>query len=160
MQALISDLQAELAARDAAAAAIVPLPSLSLPAIALCTSVTGFGTYEPLAPSFVAGKRHKAILYVEVDDFRTEMSADGWWETRLYFEATLLDSSGRPVLEIPSTNLVDRCRQRRRDFFISCDFTLPGGAKAGQYVLEVRVRDELSGLIAKRRLEISRDDGV
>ena len=41
--------------------------------------------------------------------------------------------------------IVDRCRRRRKDFFIAQRIALPPTLSAGDYVLKVLVEDKLTG---------------
>src|SRR5690606_33459419 len=126
---------------------------LTLPEIALCSSVTGFGAYEALPLQFPAGQQRRTILYVEVDHFASRESGGGW-ETTLTLSAVLYDPEGRPVMTMPEAQIVDRSRRKRRDFFISGYLDLPATPEAGEYVLKVSVRDDLSQRIAEQSLKV------
>ena len=127
---------------------------LTLPEIVLCSSVTGFGAYESLAPQFPTGQPRRTILYVEVDHFASRASGGGGWETNMTLSAVLYDPEGRPVMTMPETQIVDHSRRKRRDFFISGYLDLPAAAEAGEYVLKVSVRDDLSQRIAEQSLKV------
>ena len=97
---------------------------------------------------------HLTILYVEVDHFSSRLAAEGIWETRLTLAATLYDAGGQPVMTLPAAPATDRCRQRRRDFFMRSRLTRPASVRAGEHVLKVTVTDEQSGRIAEQSLTI------
>ena len=163
--AIIEAVRDELGAfRQAAAGIVAALPErapaapaesrLTLTALALCTEVAGYGVYEPITPRFAAGRRRKVILYVEVDAFRTQQAVDGRWETRLVLGADLIDPRGTSALSVPESPVVDLSRQRRRDFFICAEVTIPGSLRPGRHTLVVTVKDELTGQTADRRMEL------
>jgi hypothetical protein len=111
---------------------------LAVPTLALCRSVTQFGVYEPFEPArFTAGKETPLVIYCEVDHFRSAPAIDGRWETKLTYEAVLYNDgqAGVAVINKKPTPIVDRCRNRRRDFFLADRMTLPANLPVGQYVL-------------------------
>ena len=114
---------------------------------ALCTSVAGFGRYEPFAKNeFVAGSAQQAIVYTEVDRFgyREFAGADG--EPRyevelsqrleLYHVADDLNTWNRAAEVISETS-----RNKVRDFYLINQITLPRTLGPGSYHLKVVMRD-------------------
>lgn len=130
---------------------------LSLPTLALCRSVQQFGVYDPFdPPRFTAGKATPVVIYCEVDHFRSNASADGGWETTLSYEAVLYSDSEAavPVITKKPTQIVDRCRNRRRDFFLADRMTLPANLPVGKYVLKVTVIDQLANRVAEKTVPV------
>ncbi|MEA2736096.1 MAG: hypothetical protein QOE14_2547 [Humisphaera sp.] len=131
---------------------------LSLPTLALCRSVQQFGIYDPIEPSrFTVGKETPVVVYCEVDHFRSTAAPDGRWETKLSYEAVLYSDgqSAVPVISKKPAQIVDRCRNRRRDFFLADRMTIPANLPAGKYVLKVTVIDQLANLVAEKSLAVS-----
>lgn len=129
---------------------------LNIPAMALCKSVGGFGTYEPMdPPRFIANKEHEAILYCEVENFAcTSIAEKKLWETRLSQEATLYTESGMPVWVDKSGKVVDMSRTRRHDFFIVKRIKFPSSITLGRYLLKVTVEDQEAKRVAEQTIPI------
>ncbi|HYO08120.1 MAG TPA: hypothetical protein VER17_04045 [Tepidisphaeraceae bacterium] len=130
---------------------------MSIPTLALCRSVTQFGVYDPFdPPRFTAGKETPVIIYCELDNFLSRPASDGRWETRLSYEAVLYTDgdAGVSVISKKPTRIVDRCRNRRRDFFLADRMTLPGTLPVGRYLLKVTVIDQTANHVAERTLPI------
>ena len=130
---------------------------LALPTLALCRSVQQFGVYDPHEPArFTAGKETPVVVYCEVDHFRSNPSGDGGWETKLTYEAVLYSDSQAavPIINKKPTQIVDRCRNRRRDFFLADRMTLPANLPVGKYVLKVTVIDQLANRVAEKTVPV------
>jgi hypothetical protein len=130
---------------------------LSLPTLVLCRSVQQFGVYDPIdPPRFTAGKETPVVVYCEVDHFRSTPSDDGAWETKLTYEAVLYNDAENavPVISKKATPIVDRCRNRRRDFFLADRMTIPANLPVGKYVLKVTVIDQLANLVAEKSVPV------
>ena len=130
---------------------------LSLPTLALCRSAQQFGVYDPIdPPRFAAGKETPVVVYCEVDHFRSTPSDDGAFETKLTYEATLYSDTENAVAVInkKATPIVDRCRNRRRDFFLADRLTIPANLPVGKYVLKVTVIDQLANLVAEKSVPV------
>ncbi len=123
----------------------------------LCESVDHFGLYEPLAPGALqAGKNLAAIVYCEVENFRSKQTAGGMWETKLKYELAMYSevAPGKAVFSKPATPVVDQCRSKRRDFFIADKITLPKKLTAGKYVMKVTLTDELGKRVGEASLGV------
>ncbi len=83
------------------------LADLSIPTIALCTRVVGFGSYEPLDGRFIAGEPNKAIVYCEVANVASTQNDQGWWESKLSQETVLYTEDGQRVW-VASARIVRR----------------------------------------------------
>jgi hypothetical protein len=130
---------------------------LSLPTLTLCRSVERFGVYDPIEPArFTAGRATPVVVYCEVDHFRSNPAEHGGWETKLTYEAVLYSDAEAAVAVINKkpTQIVDRCRNRRRDFFLADRMTIPANLPVGRYVLKVTVIDQLANLVAEKTVPV------
>ena len=110
----------------------------------LCRSVAGYGVYEPMGShNFLSGQVNRAIIYVEVEDFAAAPVGDDQHEVKLVQELVLYkESDGLAVWRHEPTQIVDRSRNRRRDFYIVQMISLPARLSEGRYRLKIRVNDE------------------
>jgi hypothetical protein len=121
---------------------------LSLPTVALCKRVVGYGNYDPINPaSFPAGQANPMIVYCEVANFASQMNDQQLWETRLRQEVTLFTETGLPVWHEKSREVVDDCRNRRHDFFVYDLVKLPANLSIGRYVLKITVEDRTANRV-------------
>ncbi len=111
-----------------------------------CRSVTNYGIYEEMPrDSFVTGQRVQTIVYSEIDNLSSEVGADGMHRTVLGTHLEVLTVNGETVWQDEQPEIVDRCKRKRRDFFVAQRVTLPATLPAGDYILKVFVEDKLSG---------------
>lgn len=129
---------------------------LAVPTVALCTRVTSFGVYDPIEPArFVAGKEHPIIVYCEVENFLSQLTDQGRYETRLDQDVVLYtESSGMPVWSLKRSECVDLSHRRHHDFFMVRKTALPASLTIGSYLLKVTVEDEHAKHIAENTLPI------
>lgn len=122
---------------------------LSVPKVILCKSTEGFGVYEPFSPTeFPAGRRQEVLIYIEVDNFSSEITPKGFSRTLLTLRPSLLNKkTGEEVWSTTYENIEDLSRGRRRDFFLAVSQTIPASLSPGDYVLKVEVEDVLVGKI-------------
>lgn len=127
---------------------------LHIPAIALCTSVTTFGVYEPMEPaSFHSGPNNTAVLYCEVANFSSQLNGKRQWETRLKHEAVIYTETGLDVWQDKSDTVTDQSRNRRHDFYVVKKLRLPN-LPVGRYLLKVTVTDLQMNRIAESTVPI------
>ena len=123
---------------------------LGVPAVRLCRKVDGFGAYVPIEPAqFTAGGDGRMLVYAEVQNFASELDADGHWQTRLRHAMTLYEETGKRVASAPDQAVTDASRSRRRDFYTVARYQLPATLPPGRYILKVRIRDEQSDQVAE-----------
>jgi hypothetical protein len=128
---------------------------LSVPVLALCRKVEGFGRYDAFdPPRFVAGKPQQAIIYCEVDNFASQLNDGKMWETRLSMEGVLYTEGGLPVWNVKTDTLTDLARNRRRDFFLVKVITLSEQLTIGRYLLKVTIVDQQSNRVAEASIPI------
>ena len=128
--------------------AIIGEQPVSLRTVKLCERVRGFGVFEELATdTFLAGREHPMVIYVEVDHFKSVRGETGnSHQVKLSQELVLYnESDGLAVWQQPEEQIVDESRNKRRDFFIVQPTRLPSRLGVGKYVLKVRVRDLQGG---------------
>jgi hypothetical protein len=128
------------------------LADLTIPTLALCQEVRGFGNYTPFdgdPPHFAAGVDHPMILYCEVQNFSSQLNQNKMWQTELVQDAVLYTEGGMSVWNDRSRPINDTARGRRQDFFIVQKMTLPSTLPMGKYLLKVSIEDKQSHHVAE-----------
>jgi hypothetical protein len=121
---------------------------LQVPKVLLCTKIEAFGMYEPIEPSqFAAGKKNPVLVYIEVDNFKSEKTSSGLFRTLLTVRPSLLNKTGEELWSNSYDNIEDLSRQRRHDFFLTVNEVLPASLTPGEYTLKIEVEDVLAGKI-------------
>ena len=128
---------------------------LTLPTVTLCHTVTGFGDYREMQPTFQVGRVQPVVLYVELDNFESIETDDGQFETKLSLTAVLYDPDGRPVFSLPESPVVDRNRRQRRDFYLCGPLKLPATIRPGDHTLKVTVKDEHGDRVAQQSIKLA-----
>jgi hypothetical protein len=120
---------------------------LTIPRVALCSGIEGFGRYEPIeSAQFPAGQPRRVLVYIEVDNFSSEQTASGMFRTLFTVRYSLLDPQGKELFSQKDENIEDLARQRRRDFYLTIGpLAIPQTLAPGDYVLRVEVEDVLAG---------------
>lgn len=114
--------------------------------LAFCSKVTTFGVYDEMKEAdFVAGRSIATILYSELRNFRSQLNAAGLYETKLKTRVEVFSSAGESIWSREEPEILDTCRNRRRDFFIAQRLNLPPTLPAGDYVLKAFVEDVNAG---------------
>lgn len=129
---------------------------LSIRTAKLCTRVNGYGIYDEFESTrFVAGRERPAIVYIELDDYETERDGDGQHVVRLRQEIVLYNASdGLAVWRVNPTEIVDRSRNQRRDFFLVQVVRLPATLNVGRYLLKVTITDEVGQAVDEKTIPI------
>jgi hypothetical protein len=129
---------------------------VSIPRIVLVTKVASYGDYEEISPlRFAAGSDIHAYVYTEVANFRSEPIEGDRLRTLLSERVQVFDSSGKVMWEHQESNIEDRVRTPRRDFFIPFPMKLPATLAPGEYVLKVTIEDRIGGTTDQQRLSFS-----
>ncbi len=126
---------------------------LKLKNVTFCHHIVSFGDYERFsADQFTPGQ--PLLLYSEVENFFSTRTETDRYRTLLQSQIEVYDNSNmqRPVVTIPFDPSEDICRNHRRDFFHSYEFTVPQDLQPGVYTLVLRVTDQLSQKVATSRL--------
>ena len=117
---------------------------LELHNVAFCHKISGFGNYQRFKrDEFTPGQ--PVLLYAEVADFKSEPTPDGQFRTLMKSTLEVLEvgPTGRLVETLPLSPSEDRCRNQRRDYYHSYEFTIPQSCNAGPHTLQLRVEDQL-----------------
>ncbi len=164
IEALIAIREAHMGdlagAADAAAEPIAQLQNslrqlsdLSIPKLAICSVVSGYGQYTPIEPArFLTGHTNEFVLYAEVQDFVSELRSNGYYHTVFDMTTTILNRAGDTVLKLEDHKIVDRCRNRRRDCFIPRLVRLPATLSPGRYVAKITIIDKLKRRVAENQI--------
>ena len=112
-----------------------------------CHKISSFGNYERFArDEFHAGQQ--VLLYAELKNFRSRLSNDGLFRTRLRSRMEIVpatETSGTPVESRDLGVTEDSCRSQRSDYFHSYRIDIPAGLPSGQYHLQLTIVDEIGG---------------
>ncbi len=130
---------------------------LTIPTVALCKRVTGFGVYDPIqGDRFTAGQETPVIVYCEVENFASQLNDQKLWETKLKLQVVLYEEqSGMEVWRQKEMRPgVDLSRNRRHDFFMAEMINLPASLTLGRYLLKVSVEDLEVNRIAENTVGI------
>jgi hypothetical protein len=128
------------------------LADLTIPTLALCQEVRGFGNYTPFdgdPPHFSAGVEHEVILYCEVQNFSSQLDDNKMWQTELGQDAVLYTEGGMSVWTDKTRSVNDSARNRRQDFFLVQRMSLPATLPMGRYLLKVTIEDKQSHHVAE-----------
>lgn len=118
--------------------------------IALCRRVVTFGVYDVMSDNeFVTGNPIPTIVYSEIRNFQSTVTADGTYQTVFATRIEVLTADGEPVWKREEPEIIDRCRRRRQDFFIAQRITIPATLSPGDYVLKLMVEDKLSSRVSE-----------
>lgn len=135
---------------------------LQIPKALLCTEVRGFGRYSEFPQTnFLAGRRVRALLYVEVDGFAHRkmngvefggLEVEEPWAIDVTQTLELYHSGAGEILawKRPEEIVVETSRNKQRDFYLLTDFELPETLTVGSYQLKVIIKDR----VAKSRAEV------
>lgn len=127
-----------------------------IPRICLVTRVSSFGDYEAITPlRFKAGQPIQAYVYTEVANYHSEPTEDGRLRTLLAEKIEVFSHDGKSVWQRAESNIEDRVRTPRHDFFIPFPIRLPATLPAGEYVLKATIEDRIGGTTDQQRLTFS-----
>lgn len=112
--------------------------------VAFCRQIQYFGNYERFPrDEFRPGQ--EVLLYAEVENFKSEPTADGQYRTLLRSTIEILSPNGELRKQIDFAATEDLCRNYRRDYFHNYQFVIPDRIPLGPHTLKLTVFDELSG---------------
>ena len=142
--------------------------TISVSTVALCSRVEGFGRYTTLpSSSLLAGRKHRAIVYTEVDHFGSRPAAGPEGEAGFSVDLTqdislFHDADGVLAWRRPEQDISDFSRNRRRDFFVVQMIDLPETLSIGAYRLKITMRDRSTNAVAEAivPIEVVADPGV
>ncbi len=126
----------------------------------LCSRVDGYGQFATFEPSvFIAGRRNRVIVYVEVDRFRhAEVTPSsnvygtgaGHYAVELTQRVEIYHKADN-VLAMATPVLADRrvSRNRFRDYYVVTAIDLPQTLTVGQYEVKITMRDRADNSLAQ-----------
>jgi len=112
--------------------------------VTFCRQIVGFGNYEKL-PKGEFSPGQEVLMYADIDNFKSDPTADGQYRTLLRSTIELMSPSGEVRKQIPFPATEDTCSTYRRDYFHNYQFRIPERMPLGPHVLKLTVFDELSG---------------
>lgn len=125
---------------------------------AMVAKVTGFGQYIPLGNGkYQQGKPIRAVIYTEVRRFQHRTIKEGdtakaaaqagdAWAVELTQELQLIhDADGVKAWQHNEQTITETSRNKKHDFYLVENLTLPPTLSIGAYKLKVIVRDKSSG---------------
>jgi hypothetical protein len=120
---------------------------LELRNVAFCNKIENYGRYERFKrDEFTAGQ--PVLLYAEVENFKSESTADGPYRAILKSTIEIFDTSGKLVRSMPFAPNEDLCSSPRRDYYNSYEFSIPQEISLGPHTLKLTVEDQLSQKVA------------
>jgi hypothetical protein len=120
---------------------------LELRNVAFCNKIENYGRYERFKrDEFTAGQ--PVLLYAEVENFKSEPTADGPYRAILKSTIEVFDSAGKRVVSMPFAPNEDLCASPRRDYYNSYEFSIPQQISLGPHTLKLTVEDQLSQKVA------------
>jgi len=133
----------------AATAHLQPSARLELHGLVFCEGIDGFGVYQPFERN-VFRPGQPVLLYGEVRNFQTELSAAGQYRTVLRSTIEILRNGvdGELVERKQFEPTEDISRSPRTDYFHSYKLDLPNDLTPGPHTLRLTLEDQLSGKIA------------
>jgi hypothetical protein len=123
---------------------------LSVPALALCSAVRGFGDYDAMnTDNLPSAQSLRTVVYCQVANFASQLNGQEW-EIRLNMRLTLYsEATGKSVWKMAEKPIVDRCHQRRHDCYCFEFIELPPDLPAGKYVLTATLEDQISNKLTQ-----------
>lgn len=133
-------------------AALIPISELSVPVLAICRSVAGFGLYETIEPAeFRAGQYAEFVLYCEIRNLANRRQNDGTYETHFDVRTVILSRAGDTIQESSAPDVRTRWRDSRHDCFVAPVLGLPATLSPGEYVVKLTIVDKIGGKVAEKR---------
>ncbi len=127
--------------------------NLELRNLAFCTRVEGFGRYQAF-PKTIFYPDQEVLLYVEVENFATTESAEGF-ETELQGSYLITNADGRRLAE--QDFVIDRqsSRNARRDYFVPYRLYMPRAIEPGRYTLTLSMQDLKANKASQAKVEFT-----
>jgi hypothetical protein len=144
---------------DEARGTLAQLATLDVRNLTFVESVDGYGAYKPAKElQFEPGQQ--VTLYAEVENFHSDAIEEGF-RISLGTSYQVMDESGRRVDGGQFPDVLDQCKNRRRDLHIQYGIPLPTRIYPGNYQLQLIVTDNQTGKISQASLpfEIAEEHG-
>lgn len=119
--------------------------------MAFCREISAFGSFVRF-PRDEFRPGDSALLYAEIENFKSEMTIDGQYRTLIRSTVEILSPSGevRWHKEFPATE--DLCNSYRRDYYHNYKFLIPDRLPLGPHQLKLTAFDELSGKLVSQSI--------
>lgn len=109
----------------------------------ICSRIFSFGRVEAF-PSNDFDPGQPILLYTELENFSTEITARGAYRTNFDAQLQILhDNSNEPIETIDLADISDESTSERTDYFQSFELTVPSHLATGSYQIRVRLRDRI-----------------
>lgn len=120
-----------------------------------CHKINSYGDYERFQrDEFTPGQ--PVLVYAEVENFKSDPTSDGRFRTLLRSTVDIHKAGdGGLVQSIPFQATEDLCRNHRRDYFHSYEFTIPQRISLGPHVMKLTMEDQLSRKVATYSLNFT-----
>ncbi len=148
-----TDLTEALSHLRTAGRRLQPLAALEIQRLMFCSRIDGFGRVAQFPTAdFEPGQR--ILLYAGLRNFRSELTAEGKFRTEFAAEIEFRRVGDDEVMEtIRLPQILDECDEERTDYYQSFELTAP--ALAGDYVVRLKLLDQLSLQTAQSELQLS-----
>jgi hypothetical protein len=114
---------------------------LALRNVAFCRKIENYGRWERFKQDEFQPSQ-PVLLYAEVENFRSQLQADGAWQTVL--KSTIrIGADGKLVQLMPFASNEDLCQTVRRDYYNSYEFNIPAACAPGPHSLTLTIEDQL-----------------
>jgi hypothetical protein len=123
---------------------------------AFCRAIHSFGSIKRFE-DYTFRPNQRVLLYCEVENFRAEHTPHGY-HTSLQSRYEIVDADGKEVYRYEPAPTEEFCANRRRDYFLGCDFRLPRQLKLGDYTLIVTVEDLKNGKTGQATVDFAVKD--
>jgi hypothetical protein len=120
---------------------------------AFCTDVLSYGCIRQFKSNEFLPEQD-VILYFELDNFISEPTPKGF-HTRLRSSYQIFDSRGQRVGEHEFPISEEYCQNARHDFFIACQFRLPGRIYPGKHTLQLTIEDLQGQKVGQSSIEFT-----
>ena len=121
---------------------------------AFITEVVSYGVYTTFENyEFTPGQR--VGLYVEIENFTSKEGPQGF-RTSLKSSYQILDNRGGQRVAVDDfVPNQENCRNRRRDYFIFYEFSMPERIYSGEYTLQLTVTDVNSEKVGQAKIQFN-----
>lgn len=134
----------QLAAMEELRNSLKSRADLSIPVLAICNRIEDYGRYQTIdPPDFPGGVASKALLYVELANFKSEKMPAGEYRTLLSMRTSLLTADGAEVWSEVDDNIQDLAPRPRTEFYLMKPLFLPATLVPGDYVVKTEMEDKL-----------------
>jgi len=134
----------QLAAMEQLRSSLKSRADLAIPVLAICNRIEDYGRYQTIdPPDFPGGVAGKALLYVELANFKSDKLPSGEYRTLLSMRTSLLTPDGAEVWSEVDDNIQDVASRPRAEFYLMKPLFLAATLVPGEYVVKTEVEDKL-----------------